>query len=471
MRLFIIRIIILTGIGVAIPVTFFAQNWTRVGPASSSYGGGLSNVVTDFYTDTINNRLYVSGGFTDTSCHSGGCYNFAYWDNVAWHYIGDSIGVPQRSPFVYYQGKLFSSNFSKQYNSNSSYGYLAYHNLNYWTRTDSVHGLIVALKLINNKLYMVGGFDTVNGVKAYDIAYKDSIGWHAIDTTTWGMGGVNGFNGGFLDVAEYNGDIYIAGNVSSYDGTINKLAKWNGSVWSNVGGVMFSTGSFSGISRLCVYNGELYVGGDFYQPGFSIAKWNGSAWSQLGTGLTDSLGDPGEVEEMIVINNKLVISGSFNFAGGIPANDIVEWDGTKFCAFGGKFDNNEITTFANFNNQIYIAGPIYADTVYICNIGRWVGGSYRDTCGIDAATSIKQLSVSNEQVSVYPNPNNGNFTIETNSTEKQNIQVYDVNGKMVLSQFISGRANIDASSLSDGVYNMSIIGNEAMINKKLVIIR
>jgi hypothetical protein len=51
------------------------------------------------------------------------------------------------------------------------------------------------------------------------------------------------------------------------------------------------------------------------------------------------------------------------------------------------------------------------------------------------------------------------------------MQVYDVNGKMVLSQTINGKTNIDASSLSEGVYNISIISNEGVVNKRVVIVR
>ena len=72
---------------------------------------------------------------------------------------------------------------------------------------------------------------------------------------------------------------------------------------------------------------------------------------------------------------------------------------------------------------------------------------------------------------LYPNPANGTFFIETNFTAKQTILVYDVTGKLVLSQIIYGKTNIDASSLSEGVYTISIISTEGVLNKKLVIVK
>ncbi len=84
---------------------------------------------------------------------------------------------------------------------------------------------------------------------------------------------------------------------------------------------------------------------------------------------------------------------------------------------------------------------------------------------------IEQFTNNNEQVNIYPNPNNGTFVIEPSNATKQTMQVYDVNGKMVLSQTINGKTNIDAGILNEGVYNISLQSNEGVVNKRLVIVR
>jgi len=79
---------------------------------------------------------------------------------------------------------------------------------------------------------------------------------------------------------------------------------------------------------------------------------------------------------------------------------------------------------------------------------------------------------SNNQIEIYPNPNNGMFSIVTNTNQTMQCSMYDVNGKLVLSQTIqNGKADIDASQLSEGVYSISLIGTQGTINKKLVIVR
>jgi PKD repeat protein len=96
---------------------------------------------------------------------------------------------------------------------------------------------------------------------------------------------------------------------------------------------------------------------------------------------------------------------------------------------------------------------------------------------LQSTAGIQQFANSKEQVIIYPNPNNGSFVIEPipSLTLPQGkgilMQVYDVNGKLVLSQTINGKTSIDASSLNEGIYNISLQSNEGVVNKRLVIVR
>ncbi len=85
-------------------------------------------------------------------------------------------------------------------------------------------------------------------------------------------------------------------------------------------------------------------------------------------------------------------------------------------------------------------------------------------------TGIEELN-NNEIVNIYPNPNNGSFVLEPSSATKQTMQVYDVNGKLVLSQTINGTTSVDANALNEGVYNISLQSNEGVVNKRIVIVK
>jgi len=111
---------------------------------------------------------------------------------------------------------------------------------------------------------------------------------------------------------------------------------------------------------------------------------------------------------------------------------------------------------------------------YICTPGvpfysNWTGVKIITYSGCNV-TGIEEVSKKND-VSVYPVPNSGSFVVEPNNSARQMLQVYDISGKLVLSQYIQGKTNLNASNLSEGVYNLSLISSEGVVSRKLVIIK
>lgn len=74
-------------------------------------------------------------------------------------------------------------------------------------------------------------------------------------------------------------------------------------------------------------------------------------------------------------------------------------------------------------------------------------------------------------ISIYPNPAKGNFVLETSVSEKQQMQIIDVNGKVVLSSTISGTTTVDVSSLSEGVYTVMLINSKRVSQNRLAIVK
>ena len=85
-------------------------------------------------------------------------------------------------------------------------------------------------------------------------------------------------------------------------------------------------------------------------------------------------------------------------------------------------------------------------------------------------TDIEQYNNLNK-ISIYPNPNNGNFIVESIENGTQTLFIYDINGKLVLNQNIKGKTTIDAGSLNEGIYNIGISNNKSVVNKRLVIVK
>jgi len=86
-----------------------------------------------------------------------------------------------------------------------------------------------------------------------------------------------------------------------------------------------------------------------------------------------------------------------------------------------------------------------------------------------ATTDVRQAEVNNNEINIYPNPNNGSFIIETSSPEQQIIKIFDVTGKLVLNQSINEKTSIDANDLNAGIYNISILSSTGIVNKRIVI--
>lgn len=90
------------------------------------------------------------------------------------------------------------------------------------------------------------------------------------------------------------------------------------------------------------------------------------------------------------------------------------------------------------------------------------------TCsGTSIANNTNQIL----QTSIFPNPAQNNFTIQTNRADNQNLQVFDVSGKLVLAQTISGTTSIDVGTLPEGVYILHLTNNQSIVNKRITILK
>ena len=88
----------------------------------------------------------------------------------------------------------------------------------------------------------------------------------------------------------------------------------------------------------------------------------------------------------------------------------------------------------------------------------------------DVDVSLSPLSIddlANANISIYPNPSNGIFTIK--SADIVNITIFDITGKMVYTNNNITQANIDLSKKQKGVYIIELRNNNISINHKIII--
>ena len=71
--------------------------------------------------------------------------------------------------------------------------------------------------------------------------------------------------------------------------------------------------------------------------------------------------------------------------------------------------------------------------------------------------------------SVYPNPANGNFIIQTNTSEKQRVQIYNYTGKLIWAQTIEeDKITVDSGNFNPGIYFVTVIRGDKIFVKKLL---
>ncbi|MEO8759921.1 MAG: T9SS type A sorting domain-containing protein [Bacteroidia bacterium] len=73
------------------------------------------------------------------------------------------------------------------------------------------------------------------------------------------------------------------------------------------------------------------------------------------------------------------------------------------------------------------------------------------------------------QILIYPNPCTSQFTLQTNATVSQTVQIVNVLGQIVLTQTINGTTNFAVGTFQNGVYYVKITTGSSSIIKKIVI--
>ncbi len=193
---------------------------------------------------------------------------------------------------------------------------------------------------------------------------------------------------GIMDKGDYQ--IFLA----NYDGklywVVNENATKNISWPSNLG-------LSSNVLSFAVWDGNLYVGGQFNNAGGDpdadrIARWNGTNYSW-----PSDQGLNGNVNSLIVWNGELYVGGAFTDAGGdIDADSIAKWNGTNF-SWSGPNLSNFVNSFGIWNDNLYLIGRFVnasedddADRIAMWNGTNfsWPSGQGLTECGTCDAHSL-----------------------------------------------------------------------------------
>ncbi len=430
------------------------------------------------YYDSIDDVSYIAGNFNTVN---GNACNVVMWDGINFTMLPLSP-LHTVNTILRYRGNIYFGGTSN-YDSSG----LAYWNGSEWTDLDTMSPnasmSINCLYEFEDKLYVAGRFDNVNNKDFYVGVWNDTA-WNSllsIDTVPMNMGV------GAAAVVNYKGHFYVAGDYGyhDYDSTVVcRLIMHDGTRWKAVKGNDSFSGHYSNywINKFLVWEDTLYIAGFFeekvyHNPGNAIVKWDGVNFKRLSNGLTTffrgNYTAHTHAYDIKLINNELYVCGQFNNVDGILNDDpildgtgIAKWNGEQWCTMGTKLNYTPIGIGA-FRDSLYLLLGLFNVNINdhpqpFDYIAKWVGGSYTDTCATPNLNSINPLQEPPNLVSIYPNPNNGSFTLNINNLKtKGELNIYDITGRVVHTVAINNQEQqIVINGISKGLYIGRIVSKE-----------
>ncbi len=384
----------------------------RFVPATSEWSAldeGVNGVVRALavFDDGSGEALYAAGGFTT----AGGATaeRVAKWDGTAWTPVGgglqgamfghayalavfDPDGPGALAP------RLFAGGLFNAAEGNPAAAFLAQWNGTAWSRVGmGVNGAVFSFAALEQdagplprSLYIGGSFTTAGGAATSRVARWDGAAW-----TTFATGPNDSVNA--LAVHDEDGDgpatpaLFAGGiffNAAGLAETVG-IARWDGSVWSSVGG-----GVGGAVSALTTFDEDgggpnpprLFAGGNFTTAGGAmirrVARWDGALWSGLDDGVDAPLFATITVSALAPVPDAtggpaLYIGGDFASVSGTTANRVARWQADQWSALSRQPHGlsgivKAVSPFEDAAGRAIIAGGefIRADNVTVNRIAR-----------------------------------------------------------------------------------------------------
>lgn len=390
------------------------------------------------------------------------------FDGVKVDSLNEGLGFSGAYDAVWYDGKLIAGgNFSyagvNQWSIPNTQRIAAWDSINGWqsvTPNGGADSKINCLEIYNNELYAGGSFVSMNGLSVSRIAKWNGTSWS-------GVGG--GIHGGMEEVtcmAVYHNQLYVGGDFyfsGSNNLSTNCIARWNGTSWDSVG-----CGLNWYLMDMVVDTARdvLYVAGGF--SGFNntvalgVAQWNDTTWTTVGTGLDTLWGT-----QCLAMFNGELYAGGGNVTvttQGDTINNIYKFDGVKWTSADGGA-NNTVMDMAVYNGNLYVGG-------YFSQVGNGIPASkiacYGNTCPTSVAVAENPPAIS---FKMFPNPNKEVLRIEADEPGQLFFRLVDLSGKVMAEKKFSGKFEYNTALLASGTYivQVSLVGGQRLHSEKLVI--
>ncbi|NVO19877.1 MAG: T9SS type A sorting domain-containing protein [Bacteroidetes bacterium] len=432
----------------------FAQTWSELGGLNAL---SPNSYIRSICSDPAGN-IYAAGYFTNGFNAISGDRAVAKWNGSVWSLL-TGLSSPAYLNGVFTELSCVSSDASGNIyvggnftNSSGNY-YVAKWNGSAWSELGGLNSFnpnssvkCIFCDPLTGYIY-AGGYFT-NGASPttgkFYVAKYDGASWSELGGTN-GLSANNNINCLCNDAA---GNIYAAGYFTNSNGKFF-VAKWNGTAWDELGGLNGLAANNEIFSICSDPAGNIYAAGKFSNGIYSsdgyeyVAKWDGTSWTEVG-GLNALAAN--DYIESIISDSKgnIYASGSF-FKGGHGI--VAIWNDTTWSELGapGSLAANSSTHSLCKD----VAGNIFAAGAFTNSSGLNYVAKY--SSGVYGTNLVENNNIPE----IFPNPANDQLQIELpyHSNLVSFIRIYNGNGKIVLQQKrFSERETIDISNLVPGVY-------------------
>ncbi len=388
---------------------FDGTNW-------SALTGGVNSAV--FALAVLGNNLYVGGEFTQADGVTAN--RIATWDGTAWGTFGTGANGNVNTFLVdgtnLYMGGSFTSIDGVDARA------LAKWNGTTWNSLGTLNGMVYALALHDNSLYVGGNFNSVTFPNVTDNTKNtiiNSIGsiakldmntgaWHKL--TSGNLGGIletlRGTPVTSIAISP-QGQVYVGGNFYRFNGGagVSRVARLAGTSWVHVksGTDNPSNHQTATVSAMAFLGSELVIGGIFSGVGSATPATQNIAQYNLAEDKWGSLSDQflvGQVFTIAVNGNDIYVGGNFKTSNNI--DNLAKWDGSTWSKVSTNNITGTVYTLAFKENDLYVGGSFtISGHSSVKNLATWNGTTWNKlTNGVGPNSTVRTILIANTNIYV-----------------------------------------------------------------------
>jgi trimeric autotransporter adhesin len=345
------------GVWVNLIAAWDGSQWSALG----TYGrqNGIQSSVSSLASDGTN--VYAGGAFTYAGRAT--VNNVARFDGANWQPLGaglnNSVNTLAATNNLVYVGGRFTGTRA----GGTALPYFGRWDGTNWSSMGSAGGLVYATAVGPNGVYAAGTYYTGSAYGAPFFNRWTGSTWSNMlvfppDTTFFAMPLSDPV--GYNSIAFQGTNIYLGGNImgftqfppNDFENATNcqNVIRFDGTY-----GWIMGTGLNRTNVAMAVLGSRVFAAGTFTLagglPANQIAQWDGTNWSGVGGGVVGT----GTVLALATMGHNLYAGGNFTNMGGVSASRIAKWDGTNWSALGSGLSGSAFS-LVTIGSNLYVGG-------------------------------------------------------------------------------------------------------------------